>query len=231
MAMGVAAAFGLLMSGLNGGLIQFGIALLGVCAIAWLVRRSWRLAIYGPQSGVRQNAPPVEASVRREADAVTPPNAVLFKAYVRGFFAYLSTLFLLSALAQGIAPQSGMLARASMFLPTLYIAMILLGVLRSAVLVLVKAAQHLNIRRGLADCTIGAILAGLYLAMDVIAATHAGMLPSGKQLMFDLFQMFSGAIGGFEFWRAVGAPGATRRTAMLLGRFKTGLLSGLRRGF
>ena len=237
MAVGVVAGLYLVVTGIATGGSAGLMAVLAASAIAWSIRRSWRKSMYGTPNLTHAGAQATTQSVVQTLIpmagpiAVTAPrNAVLLKAYLRAFFAYFSTFLLLSALAQGIAPQTGLMSRIGMFLPTLYLALMMLGALRWAVLALVRAAEQFGVRRGIADCAIGALLGGIYLAVDVIAAVQLGVFPSQERLVGDLIQITAGGMAGFEFWRAVGAPGASRRVATLLARFKNGLLIGLRRG-
>ena len=156
--------------------------LLAILALlGWLYRR-WR------GQGMEPQAAPQGAQTLRAAHLTgeplasagsatnnvrrTSPLKVLLKAYLRGFLAYLSTLFLLTAIAHGAVPQSGFWMRVNTFIPSIYLALVILPALRPLILVLVRAAQKFGIRRGFADAGIGGALAGIYLVMDLVAMSR-----------------------------------------------------------
>jgi hypothetical protein len=195
-------------------------------ALGYWLRRRWTRAQVAPLMQTTSPAGMPSGFRPAVSGAAQPTSPVmrLGKAYLRGFLAYITTLLLLTAIAQGVTPQGGLWVRINTFLPTVYLALVILPALSPAIQFLIRATKFLGMRRGFADAFVGGALGGVYLIFDLVALANGGH----PNLTFGLLQVCAGAAGGFEFWRGVGSPGASRRTASLLARFKGGFMRGLR---
>jgi hypothetical protein len=152
----------------------------------------------------------------------------LLRAYLRAVFAYVTTLYILSSISQGITPMGSFWFQLNLLVPLTYMALIVLPLARDVILFMIRTAQRLGLRRGTADCAIGAMFGCAVGIIHLIGPISSREMPSVQDLLMFAFQIIAGALAGFEFWRGVGSPGVARGTATLLGRFKNGLVRGLR---
>jgi hypothetical protein len=223
----VGATFFLLSLGASGGVLSFIVSLV---ALRYLIPRICRWGMAPANALPRTIKPQKFSSARQQPVSQVPvsPGWVLVKAYLRAVFAYVTTAYLLYAIAKGITPANSILFRLNLLFPLTYFALMLLGYLRQVFLVIIRLTQYLGLRRGIADCAIGAVLGCGVGAIHLTQSFNTGELPSVNDLTMLAIEVAAGAAAGFEFWRGVGSPGVARGTATLLGRFKNGLMRGLR---
>ncbi len=121
------------------------------------------------------------------------------KSYFRGFFAFFSTLAVLTALAQGVAPSTSFSSKLNTFLPMLYLGAVLSPLIGSAIIWLANVTIRRRIQRGLADIGIGVALT----AVNWVPMLMVGRLDA---FLGVITLAIAGGVAGFEFWRAEGYP-------------------------
>ena len=148
--------------------------------------------------------------------------------YLRAYIAFFSAQVLMTAIAHGVTPETGIYAKLGIIMQGALIGTIMLAALGQMITKLVEWTAVNGVPRGIADVGIGTALGGMFLFATVHSMIFYGAVPTNGMIVKGVIDTIAGAIGGFAFWRAERYPGASRRTAQLAARFNSGFLRGLR---